>query len=399
MAGRFQETKGRWEIVPSPTINADKVIVPIDDSSSQNLETFLASIREYIDAQIERVANGCTVTLEGNGVTIRPSNVAYLKPALIEVEEDDYHLLSDISITMGGSDITSTTWDSANYVIIIPKVTNDINISVTTTILQLELDLDGVTLEYSAIRHLQEWTAEIVPDTGNKVQLSSVSILMSGEDITSTAYDHSTKIITIAEVTGNVSITAVGRPYDAEVEYLQSSGTQYINTGVKPKKTFTFDVKVTFLQANYNCVPFGCRSSGDTSTKGRQCFMNYNTNQYGDGQLHFFTTTITSSTNWNGGSALSLNVMYTYTGITCSSEMYDMTYPITLFAFNTIGSINASVGICRIGGWTAYNNGVKVMDLIPVRNNNVGYLYDKVSGQLFGNANSSGSFTYGNDVS
>ena len=37
-------------------------------------------------------------------------------------------------------------------------------------------------------------------------------------------------------------------------------------------------------------------------------------------------------------------------------------------------------------------------NLIPVRKGTVGYLYDKVSGQLFGNANSTGAFTLGPDV-
>ena len=41
-------------------------------------------------------------------------------------------------------------------------------------------------------------------------------------------------------------------------------------------------------------------------------------------------------------------------------------------------------------------SGDLLFDLVPVRDNGVGYLYDKVSGELFGN-DGSGSFTYGND--
>lgn len=44
-----------------------------------------------------------------------------------------------------------------------------------------------------------------------------------------------------------------------------------------------------------------------------------------------------------------------------------------------------------------WDNGTLVRDYIPVRVGTTGYMYDKVSGQLFGNAGS-GSFTYGNDV-
>jgi hypothetical protein len=42
------------------------------------------------------------------------------------------------------------------------------------------------------------------------------------------------------------------------------------------------------------------------------------------------------------------------------------------------------------------NNGVMKLDLIPVRVGNVGYMYDKVSGQLFGNAGT-GNFILGPD--
>ena len=37
------------------------------------------------------------------------------------------------------------------------------------------------------------------------------------------------------------------------------------------------------------------------------------------------------------------------------------------------------------------------MDLIPVRVGTTGYMYDKVSGQLFSN-NGTGSFTLGQDI-
>ena len=38
-----------------------------------------------------------------------------------------------------------------------------------------------------------------------------------------------------------------------------------------------------------------------------------------------------------------------------------------------------------------------VRDMIPVRKGNIGYMYDKVSGQLFGNSGT-GSFTLGPDI-
>lgn len=46
-----------------------------------------------------------------------------------------------------------------------------------------------------------------------------------------------------------------------------------------------------------------------------------------------------------------------------------------------------------------YSGSTLVRDFIPVRKNGVGYLWDKVTEQLFGNANDSGAFSYGSDVS
>lgn len=186
------------------------------------------------------------------------------------------------------------------------------------------------------------------------------------------------------------------KPYDAEVEYLQSSGTQYIDTGIKPNNKYSFDTKVAMTQNAFNCVFWGVRSKGTYSTTGRQCYLKCNTEaNSSDKNIRFFSTNANSSANWDGG-LMNVGQMYEYTNLHCVSEMYEMTYPITLFALNTIGTINTSVGVCLIGGFTAYNDGVKVMDLIPVRKNGVGYMYDKVSGELFGNAGT-GSFTYGND--
>ena len=51
----------------------------------------------------------------------------------------------------------------------------------------------------------------------------------------------------------------------------------------------------------------------------------------------------------------------------------------------------------RIEAFSLYNNNTIVRDFHPVRRNGVGYLYDRVSGALFGNAGT-GAFEYGSDT-
>ena len=188
-------------------------------------------------------------------------------------------------------------------------------------------------------------------------------------------------------------------PYDAEIEYLESTGSQYIDTGIKPDNTYTFDTKIAALQNNYNCVYWGVRSFGKASDYNNNCFFNSNTS--GSGGIKAFAFSLYSTNakeegNWTSGIVPTLRTMYSFTNMTVVSTMETMTYPITLFAFNIIGTANTSLGICRIGAFTAYSSGIKVIELIPVRVGTTGYMYDKVSGQLFGNAGT-GEFILGPD--
>ena len=60
--------------------------------------------------------------------------------------------------------------------------------------------------------------------------------------------------------------------------------------------------------------------------------------------------------------------------------------------FNTQGQQRGNLYYLKI--WEA---DTLVRDYIPVKKNNIGYLFDKVSGQLFGNAGG-GSFVCGPDL-
>ena len=76
----------------------------------------------------------------------------------------------------------------------------------------------------------------------------------------------------------------------------------------------------------------------------------------------------------------------------------DFTSERTLFLFAThntndeYASSSMRVYACKI-----WQNDVLVRDFIPVRKGQVGYMFDKVSGELFGNLGT-GDFILGNDV-
>ena len=67
-------------------------------------------------------------------------------------------------------------------------------------------------------------------------------------------------------------------------------------------------------------------------------------------------------------------------------------------AYSTLRISNTRKLTINIYGFSIYNeNDELILDIIPVRKGATGYMYDKVSEQLFGN-NGTGSFVLGPDV-
>lgn len=190
-------------------------------------------------------------------------------------------------------------------------------------------------------------------------------------------------------------------PYDAAIEYLQSSGAQYINTGIKPTTNFKCEIKAQYVQNNngfdtmvgcYDGTNYGVAVGLQSTSGGNKLYVQLGTTNYALSDastltLHIFTTQLANSTQ-------SIDVDGTKSSNSFSGSVPNMN--LFLFARNksTIGNFsNAKIYYCKI-----WNGGNLVFDAIPVRVGSTGYMYDRVSGQLFGNLGS-GSFTLGNDKS
>ena len=235
----------------------------------------------------------------------------------------------------------------------------------------------------------------------NRVQQNSVVVMMGGIDVTRTTYNHSTKTITIANVTGGISITAVGRPYDAEVEYLQSSGTQYIDTGIYGNKDVDYEVTAQIVGTQNFQNILGDRYS--SSSKRYTLMIDAKSTSYSayfncGNENQIYASASYRSSNYVTYKKTGLDV---YIGASKIGTFFSQTFTtqntIILFGARNNGTLSSPF-YGKILSAKFYNEGVLARDYIPVRDNNVGYLYDKVSGQLFGNASGSGAFTYGNDV-
>lgn len=238
----------------------------------------------------------------------------------------------------------------------------------------------------------------LTADTGYSI--SSVVILMGGVDITATAYNAAAGVINIASVTGDVVITVIAQvlPYDAEVEYLETDGNAYINTGVKVASTTTFNLHFTlpsFSENNAIC--------GGIDTGAMVIYSDVSTNKLAWRYVRTGTTTVKTANLSQGdfilsNTSASRTLVVNGTSYNATAATFSTNADFLLFcaANGTGGSKWAGKSGVRLKSGKLYSNGTLVRDYIPVRKNGVGYLYDNVSGELFGNEGT-GSFTYGND--
>lgn len=194
-------------------------------------------------------------------------------------------------------------------------------------------------------------------------------------------------------------------PYDAEVEYLESTGTQWIDTGVAVSNNSHVVVKMSdYIVAGrwlfgarraYLQNAFGMHSDAGTTKELRLAFGAYLTNPA-------FTYTITDVgvvTIDINGRVLTITrelIPYTYTE-TASAQTFTTPVHLTLCALNNNGSVFSGASMKLHG---AKIDGVR--DLIPVRFTNEqgaseGAMYDRVSGQLFRNSGT-GVFGFGTDI-
>lgn len=197
-------------------------------------------------------------------------------------------------------------------------------------------------------------------------------------------------------------------PYDAEVEWLGSSGTEYIQ------------LPLSVAKATYVCLDFVCKLSYDSSrtTKNRYAIfgaspwaqMNADYYSYNSSLDRVTFSSYCGNSTTSGGVILNcdkkMTVEFSTTGIWGTDED-----GVTVQDKPLSRPTTAAITAFRIfGGYrTTYRYPIKyysfkitvgdnvVYDLIPVRKDGVGYLYDKIGGELYGNAGT-GSFTYGSDV-
>lgn len=186
------------------------------------------------------------------------------------------------------------------------------------------------------------------------------------------------------------------------VEYLQGSGTQYVNTGIVPSAGMEIGVKVQRTSNNSDWDGIVGSYNGDVEATG--VAIRYN-GTAGGKIAPTYGGRPSPLPSITAGSAVELLLSegeFAVDGVTTNIWTPDLsslsTYPIFCFNVNLTGApFNGRFLRGRIYYLWMKRNGKLVFDAVPVRNGSTGYLYDFISKSAFGNAGS-GSFSFGSDI-
>ena len=202
-------------------------------------------------------------------------------------------------------------------------------------------------------------------------------------------------------------------PYDSVVEYLESvgngsNGGQYINTDVNiPMDCIHVEYHFAFMfTRNHKQVLFGHQNP---SYQNPRTYAFYTNASAGDNRTFYAgnalgAVKIAANTLVNGYITIDTteNKFNFYNNDTLAfsknlnGAALNTTYPVKIFAGCYGNNIDDSASV-RIFNFSIVHGSTLVRDFITVRVGQVGYMYDRVSGQLFGNAGT-GAFVVGPDV-
>lgn len=183
-------------------------------------------------------------------------------------------------------------------------------------------------------------------------------------------------------------------PY-TPIEYIESTGTQYINTGYNPNGNSQYELEIT--NSTVNGVLFGAYNS--TWTDGSGLYTNV-----GGGYNHW--RHYASNTDTGHKSVASEHIIMNKGVLTINDTTYmnsptasfTVNYPLWVFAGNMKGNVEQPVR-CRLHYFKILENNNLLHHFIPVirKSDSVVCLYDLVTQQFFVNVGT-GVFVAGGEV-
>lgn len=203
----------------------------------------------------------------------------------------------------------------------------------------------------------------------------------------------------IVLLNNEIQLNVQGLPYDKELLYLESSGTSYIDTQFYPTQNSRCVVQGQIMHGLYpDCVGTlnGSSERFQVVAIYQGCFHmgvgnGWKNLKSVDNDIHTFDV--------SGNGIIKLDDatynMSTDGNAYNSQSTFTCPYSLLLFATNNINGFTCSYQF-RIYSCQIYENDILLFDLIPVKKDGVGYLYNKVTKQLLGN-DGTGAFVLGPD--
>lgn len=176
-----------------------------------------------------------------------------------------------------------------------------------------------------------------------------------------------------------------------QVEYIESSGTQYIDTGFKPNQNTKIEVGAATRETHFFLGAI------DGSLRTALFILKEGSIHYAYGASGYATTTITGLTypaviTLENGKITASDKVYNF----AVQANHQMNYSIALFAQNSNGQAVVQGGVCYY--CKIYDRDNLIRDYIPCINpSGEAGLYDLVYGVFYGNAGS-GVFAVGRNV-
>ena len=187
-----------------------------------------------------------------------------------------------------------------------------------------------------------------------------------------------------------------------QLEYIESTGTQYIDTGYKPNNNTKVDITVSFASVANGHI-FGSRM---TNTGGAgfavATISNIFVFDYNGNRVNGISPTVDSVYRIvKNGAENQISYGTTVNTYLNTASTFSIDATMVLFGINTAGTITGSAASIKIYSAQIEESGVMVRDFVPVRRNSDSKygMYDTVNGVFYPNAASSGAdFTPGPEV-
>ena len=187
------------------------------------------------------------------------------------------------------------------------------------------------------------------------------------------------------------------------VEYIESHGTEWIDTGIKPSPSTSVETVFAMTTFTANCGLFGARGAAVADSKSYNLFIINNSGARvrwdwsGSGQYQTSEADTSTDATYVLGAAGGNITRNGTTVMSVSASKAAINYPLYVFNFNNVGTPYSTGANARFWSVKIYDGQTLGNNFLPVRVGTEGAMMDTLTRRIYRNAGT-GAFGYGNDL-